>query len=269
MVTVDEYSKLSAADKGKINKADRGQLIEQLIALNNGNNRNAATANDSNTSPSNADIMQEITQIRKDISEILELKATVKKMHTEINTAYDIINNQMRYMEIIDSKERGTNLIITGVPEDNNTSLEMQVKEVITATGYNKNELKLNNGDDDAVLGLFIGNEELSIKRLGQIRPEQGNTRSRAILVKLPSKSTRDDIAACGKGLKEHERYKRVFVKKDTHPAFRKEHGRIRKRIYDEKNNPVNVGKVIAYDKTQRVVLCDNIIIDRFRPIFL
>ena len=33
--------------------------------------------------------------------------------------------------------------------------------------------------------------------------------------------------------------------------------------------NPLNAGKVITYDKEQRAVLCDNVIVDRFRPNFL
>ena len=92
--------------------------------------------------PSNADIMRELVNIKKDINEILELKETVKVMHNELNTAYDIINNQMRFMEIIDSKERGKNMIITGIKED--VTLVKQVYDVIIATGYTNDSFKLN-----------------------------------------------------------------------------------------------------------------------------
>ena len=49
--------------------------------------------------------MKELRGIKKYINEILELKETIKVMGSELNTAYDIINNQMRFMEVMDLKD--------------------------------------------------------------------------------------------------------------------------------------------------------------------
>ena len=139
--------------------------------------------------------------------------------------------------------------------------------DVIIATGYTNDSFKLN--EEQGNLGLSIGDEQLSVKRLSQLRADANPERPRAILVQVASKSLRDSIVGCANTLKGKGPYKKVYLKKDIHPAIRKEEGRIRKRVYDEKNNPQNTGKVILYDRNKRVMLCDNVIIDRFGPNFL
>ena len=61
----------------------------------------------------------------------------------------------------------------------------------------------------------------------------------------------------------------RIYIlKKDIHPAIRKELGRLRKRAYDEKNKPDNSDATIVYDPKNRVVTRNGIVIDRFYPKF-
>ena len=197
--------------QGKVNKNDFQRLMEELRNINSNNNLVDNAENNNGIIPSNADIMRELVDIKKDINEILELKETVKVMHNELNTAYDIINNQMRFMEIIDSKERDKNMIITGIKEDVNATLVKQVYDVIIATGYTNDSFKLN--EEQGNLGLFIGDEQLSVKRLGQLRADANPERPRAILVQVPSKSLRDSIVGCANTLKGKEPYKKIYLK--------------------------------------------------------
>ena len=62
--------------------------------------------------------------------------------------------------------------------------------------------------------------------------------------------------------------FKNIYIKKDIHPAIRIELGRLRKRAYDEKEKPENVGATIAYDPKNRVVTRNGVVIDRFYPSF-
>ena len=63
--------------------------------------------------------------------------------------------------------------------------------------------------------------------------------------------------------------YLHVFIKKDIHPIVRKEIGRLRKREKDENNKAKSTGHTIKYDPKMRVLLRDNIVIDRFKSTFL
>ena len=62
--------------------------------------------------------------------------------------------------------------------------------------------------------------------------------------------------------------YAKIYLKKDQHPAVRKEMNRLHQVVRTEKNKAENVGKNIVFDKDTRTVKVDNIIIDRFNPNF-
>ena len=64
------------------------------------------------------------------------------------------------------------------------------------------------------------------------------------------------------------KRYKKIFLKKDTHPIVRKEINRLKKREFDEKRSPANEQVTIEYDWQNRVLRRDGVIIDRFMPRF-
>ena len=79
----------------------------------------------------------------------------------------------------------------------------------------------------------------------------------------------RDAIIATAKELKNAgEKFKSIYIKKDVHPAVRKEIGRLRKREKDEKAKSENAAVTIAYDPKNRVLLRNYIAIDRFSPKF-
>ena len=252
MTTLQQYLSKTPAQQRNVKKDDLHNIIAQL----------SAQGNAANNGPSNADIMKEIITLRADINEVLDLKQQVSDIRDELNTVYGVLNHQLRFLETLDSKERGKNIIITDLKEDNGTPLEKQVN----AIGYTN--VILDESDEENI-GLTINGERLSVKRLGVLRDNHDPNRPRAVLVQVPNKNVRNDIIANASSLKNNPTFARIYVKKDVHPAIRKEEGRLRKKLYDEKNNPLNVRKVLEYDRVNRTLLCDGNIIDRFRPNFL
>ena len=55
----------------------------------------------------------------------------------------------------------------------------------------------------------------------------------------------------------------KVYIKKDIHPAIRKENDRLRKREKEEKEKAENVGSDVSYDWKRRVLTRDGVINDR------
>ena len=98
-------------------------------------------------------------------------------------------------------------------------------------------------------------------------------SKKRPLLLTFNSKSARDGVIAKAKELKSHNGpnkkiFEKVFIKKDMHPLWRKEHDRLRKVVQKERAKPENEGVRIIYDTQQRVVLRDEQVIDRFHPFF-
>ena len=103
--------------------------------------------------------------------------------------------------------------------------------------------------------------------RLGRT-PADGN-KSRPIKATLTQKSLRNPILKDAPKLKDKGvAYKRIYIKKDTHPAFRKEYDRIHKSVKTEQEKAENRGKVVVYDHENRVVTVDGIVVDRYNPNF-
>ena len=85
----------------------------------------------------------------------------------------------------------------------------------------------------------------------------------------LDSQTQRDSILRMAKNLKNAGfSLSRIYVKKDVHPAVRKEAARLRHKEREEKDKSENVGVNIVYDWKNRVMLRDGVVIDRFTPNF-
>ena len=116
-----------------------------------------------------------------------------------------------------------------------------------------------------------------SIERLGKPRrsdrsilvdkaPPRG---PRPIKITLSRASDRKQILTDAKKLENfQEPFSRIRMKKDTHPAIRKEFARLREIEHKEKDKPENQGKVVEYDHRRRAVLVDGQIVDSFQPVF-
>ena len=97
-----------------------------------------------------------------------------------------------------------------------------------------------------------------SVKCIGN--PEK----RRPILVVVNSREERDAALDKAKRLKDMEIYKRIFVKRDTHPSVRAEWTRLHEVVRREKANPDNARCDITLDYRARKVYKDGSVIDQW-----
>ena len=89
-------------------------------------------------------------------------------------------------------------------------------------------------------------------------------------MLTVPTKEDVYDIIRNGKKLKDAgEAYKKIYVKRDTHPEVRKEWRRLRETLTLEKARPENVGHQLEMNYKQKCVLRDGVAIDRWQSPFL
>ena len=157
--------------------------------------------------------------------------------------------NMQIALEQVFAHQRASNLIVHGVPEDTGLSDVQLVKWMFTLVENEK--------------GL------ISVKRLGAA---QDFRNSRPLIVICESPEQRNGIVRNGKMLKDAGKkeygegicieWNNVYVKKDVHPAIRKEWGRLRSVEKTEKEKPENSDCEIYLDHKSRQLLKDGIVID-------
>lgn len=59
---------------------------------------------------------------------------------------------------------------------------------------------------------------------------------------------------------------KKVFVKKDVHPSIRDEWKRLDDVFNREKSKDCNIGRSVNFNKIERTITIDNIVIDKWSP---
>ena len=204
-------------------------------------------------------IMQEkLSTIASDVAEVkLSLSSSINDMNKKIldmqqkiDKQSEVILQQQLFLEKIDRRERETNLVLLGVP-DERVPLEGTID------------------DDSKVKKVFetlqVSNPIRSHRRLGRV--DAGGNRPRPILVTLATKAERDAVVEKGKELKNsREPFRKIFVKKDTHPAVREEWRRLHDVEKREKEKPENAGCVIRLDYRLRKIFKDDIEIDSWNP---
>ena len=155
----------------------------------------------------------------------------------------ETIRQQQSFLEYIANKDRQGNLIITGLQESDKD--DEGLENILRTVAPDIRHLEYNH------------------KRLGN--PETARS-PRPILIERLNGSRNKRNTLCGKSntLKSKPEFKKVFMKKDTHPIFRKEHNRLKKVVWEEKQKPTNQGCNILYDIKKGVVTKDDIVIDRF-----
>ena len=171
------------------------------------------------------------------VSEVMELKQAITAPNSFMNKKYDelqcqidkqadIIAKQLWYLELLDRKERENNVIITGVPDENEA-----------LAGKTSEEGKLNK----IWASMEVREEIQSHRRLGPI------------LLTVASKLVRDRILDKTNLLKTAGgELSRIFVKKDVHPSIRKEWRRLHDAERTENKRPENAGCVIRLDFRER-----------------
>ena len=243
MADYDDVSTVKALSATEINRLTSVQLkcaLKAMVAQQQGNE------------PTNSVLLEEMKMMREDLAVVKEMKHEIASLNTRLDDAYKIIHQQNRFLEALDAKDRVRNLVITGVKEEEDglgrTDAE-KVKSVLIAANYTGN----------------IRTEAWVTKRLGQ--PD--DRRKRPIHVRVESQDQRNDILRVAKNLKEKGgEFTRIYVEKDIHPAARREMMRLRDRENEERGKSENEGAVISYDWRRRVLLRDDVVIDRYFPNF-
>lgn len=236
---VENVRSLSQAQINKLNNAQLKEALGTLISVNN------------DEQPSNAVLLDEIRSLRDEVTQLRTVKHEVETLSVRLDDAYKIINNQQKFLETLDTYNRNKNLIIYGVCEEDNTmgvGDDVKVRAVLEAIDLTDME---------------PGDWEMM--RLGQ----PNDQRKRPIRIALRNQNERDKILEKAKRLKDAGAiFTSVYIRKDLHPAVRKELARLREREKVEKNKAENAGANIVYDWKNRVLLRDGIVIDRYSPNF-
>lgn len=242
---VAELRKLQRHQLKQINKDD---LIDSILSYNEEEQLHTITGQF-------ASLMQEINELKAMLS---SPDSVVNKRLTEMEARIEkqgrIIAAQQQFLEAVDKKERENNIVILGVPEQNE-SLE----------GATNDEDKLE------VLWNKIGVEDVrgTHRRLGREANNGESRRSRPILLTLTDKDVRSRVLENSNRLKNAgDNVKSIYIKKDVHPSVRREWKRLRDVEREEKEKPENVGCVIRLDPRERKVYKDGEIIDSWNPLF-
>ena len=236
-----------------MNKENLKKTIKDLIkALKN----KEASENEESTQDKLNTILNEVKKFNEATQAMNE---KLEQLSTENNQLVRTVQQQQRYLEMIDAEKRASNIIITGVPES-----ETETSATLEADG------EIADTDDSKVRMLLrkIGHQNIATKetmRLGKI--VQGKTR--AIKVVLADPVSRKKVLEDAKQLKQAgEKFSKIYIKKDIHPAVRKEFKRLQDVTKVETNKPENTGKKVEYDHKTRTVTVDGVIIDRFKSSF-
>ena len=201
------------------------------------------------------------------------LKDTITAQNTMVNKNYEdlkaqvdkqaeIIAKQQQYLEYLDRKEREGNVVILGVPDeqeslDGAVTDEEKLNKIWTAVGM---------GGGVAGTHRRLGGGGLS-QASGGTLPHL--PRPRPILLMLADKNQRTTILNNANRLKTSgDNFSRIYIKKDVHPSVRKEWRRLREVETAEKAKPENVGCVVRLDPRERKVYKDNTVIDTWNAQF-
>ena len=181
-----------------------------------------------------------------------ELKAERERtslLENQVDQLVKIVSSQQRYLEQIDSRDRASKLVILGVAEDGKnlgaaSTDEQKIRRILNT---------VKPGSDLTFTG----------KRLGQ--PRQDGS-CRPMLVSLSDPQKRKDLLAGNvKDLLAAEQDPvNIKIKKDQHPAIRKEWRRLFEAETAERNKPENAGCAIVFDRVKRQITRDGVVIDRF-----
>lgn len=195
-------------------------------------------------------ITTELSELRRSItSSVSSTNKKLVEMEERIGKQADIIMQQQLFLEKIDRKERETNLVVLGVPD-----------EQIALDGATNDDDKLGK-----VWEVLQDSTEIrSHRRLG--RQDPASTRARPILVTVATKDARDKVLEKTTRLKDRRgAYEKIYVKKDVHPAVREEWKRLRAAEATEKGRPENQGCSIRFDARERKLYRNGVVIDEWK----
>ncbi len=206
------------------------------------------------TASDNQQVVDEIRALRTTLEESNTLlKNRMDKLESTVELQKRIITAQQKAWEDIDAMHRSNKLVILGLNEDANEG------DVI----------------DEMFNILQVESGPYAKQRIGK---EAAQGRKRPILVTLENPLKRRDILAKSGELKKAGQRKvgdtevdwsKVYIKKDQHPAVRREWKRLNEVCKAEQRKPENAGHTVRIDYKKRQVTRDGVAIESWRSDFL
>ena len=132
MAEYGDVAIVKALTTNDIEKMKNAQLKQALTALIN---------EPRHEEPSNRIILKELQSLKTAVAEAASPKKEVQTLTDRLDTAFDIIHQQQRFLETLDTKERQRNLIITGLSEDGNdlgATDDEKIRKVMDAASPNE-----------------------------------------------------------------------------------------------------------------------------------
>ena len=160
-----------------------------------------------------------ITSLEKRI-ELLEKEDQIKDEKITVLTT--IVTNMQRALNSIDSKDRQNNLIVSGLTEN---VMELNDGNLLTDDSEKINYLLNRLGIEKEIHGfttLRIGKETIQKRRMLKLIVK--DNKSREVIMKNSFK-----LKDC------EEPFSKVFINRDNHPVYQKEHMRLRKKFRELK----------------------------------
>ena len=237
---------LRRMERAQLSRVNKDVLVNCILASKN------------TSQEPNVQLQQKLEEITRELVDLKDkitspesvFNKKIAHMQHQIDKQAEIIAKQQGFLESVDRRERETNLVVLGVPDENEAF-----------DGETTDDGKLNKIWN-------VLEEPLNIKshrRLGQSNP---GVHKRLILVTLETKQVRDKILGKTKKLKDcGSPFDSVFVKRDTHPAVRNEWKRLHDAEKAEKEKPENVGCEIKLDTKERKLYRDGVVIDAWKQI--
>ena len=193
--------------------------------------------------------MEKMKVLQTKVDNMTSSYEETKTQNQEHEKIKDTLELQQSMVESLDRKTRESHIIITGVKEDQPLEEagtdEEKCKKILTTIGCTEE-----------------GDSVKSVLRLGK-----SDNKKRPLLVVGKDVAWRNKIIDNTEKLKTAGvTYKEVFIKKDVHPAVRREWWRLHSTKEREEGRPENVGHKISIDYKRRVVLRDDVVIDKWSP---
>ena len=206
-------------------------------------------------------ILDEVNNLRQ---EKIQFKKRIEYLENQTKTLSEAVFQHQRFLEAIDSPKRSCNLIITGVPEDDDLVAE--------AVDENPAERAVSEKDKVSLIFKKVEQKEsVNIVEVTRLGKKQGGTNSRPRPLKVVTNNPQERklVLDNTKKLKHAgQSFSKIFVKKHLHPIVRRELNRLRAVEREERNKPENAGKPVVYDRETRCLKVDGIVVDRFKMAF-
>ncbi|KAG0727601.1 hypothetical protein GWK47_034297 [Chionoecetes opilio] len=215
--------------RNQLENLRKSELIDIILTMKDDDEGSASISKILN------EVIEELDMIKKlVVSPVSVINKKMDALEVEIGKQAEIIFKQQLYLEAPYRKERRANVVILGVPDE---------QEYLS--GAVNDADKLNKVWE--ILG--VNNVAGAHRRLGGTAQGGTNRRCRPILLMLQDESQRQHILEQAKKLKNAgEAFKKIYVKKDIHPAVRKEWKRLHDAERTEKERAGNVGCVIHFN---------------------